>query len=83
MVPEIKIRSGNVLSSQGANTMTKKKGPKMAHPNPALEALTQEFDNIIDRVAEQVDEKELAERERKADEFIEGVRARASRQERA
>ncbi len=64
--------------------MTKKKRPKkMVHPNPALDALTQEFDNIIERVAEQVDEKELAERERKADEFIESVRARASRQERA
>jgi hypothetical protein len=63
--------------------MTKKKGPKMAHPNPALDALTQEFDNIVERVAEQVDEKELAERERKADEFIESVRTRASRQERA
>lgn len=63
--------------------MTKKKGPKMAHPNPALDALTKEFENIIDRVTEQVDEKELAKRERKADEFIESVRSRASRQERA
>lgn len=63
--------------------MTKKKGPQMAHPNPALDALTQEFDEIIDRVADQVDEAELAERERKADEFIETVRARASRRERA
>jgi hypothetical protein len=63
--------------------MTKKKGPQMAHPNRALDALTQEFDNIIERVAEQVDEKEMAERERKADEFIESVRARASRRERA
>jgi hypothetical protein len=63
--------------------MTKKKGPQMAHPNPALDALTQEFENIVERVAEQVDEKELAERERKADEFIESVRARASRRERA
>jgi predicted RNase H-like HicB family nuclease len=47
------------------------------------DALTQEFDNIIERVSEQVDDKELAERERKADEFIESVRARASRRERA
>ncbi len=63
--------------------MTKKKGPQVAHTNPALNALTQEFDEIIKRVSEQVDESELAERERKADEFIESVRARASRQERA
>jgi hypothetical protein len=59
--------------------MTKRKGPQMAHPNPAQEALAQEFDAIIEGVAEQVDESELAERERKADEFIESVRARASR----
>lgn len=64
--------------------MTKKKGPKkMAHPNPALDALAQEFDAIIERVSEEVDESELAERERKADEFIESVRQRASRRERA
>ncbi len=63
--------------------MTKKKEPKMAHPNPALDALTEEFENIIEHAAEQVDEEELAERERKADEFIESVRARASRRERA
>jgi hypothetical protein len=43
---------------------------------PKMDALTQEFDNIIERVSEQVDDKELAERERKADEFIESVRAR-------
>jgi hypothetical protein len=63
--------------------MRKKKGPQVERPNHALDALTQEFENIIERVAEQVDEKELAERERKADEFIESVRARASRRERA
>jgi hypothetical protein len=63
--------------------MTKKKGPQMAHANPALDALTQEFDEIIERVSEQVDESELAEREQKADEFIESVRERASRRERA
>lgn len=63
--------------------MTKKKGPQMAHPNPALDALTHEFDELIDGVAEKVDESEMAERERKADELIENVRARASRRERA
>lgn len=63
--------------------MTKRKGPKMAHPNPALDALTQEFDEIIERASGQVEESELAERERKADKFIESLRGRASRQERA
>jgi hypothetical protein len=63
--------------------MTKKKGPQMAHPNPALEALTKEFDALVEGVAEKVDESELAKRERKADELIERVRERASRRERA
>lgn len=63
--------------------MAKKKGPRMAHPNSAQEALSEEFDKVIEDVAEQVDESELAERERRADEFIESVRARASRRERA
>ena len=44
---------------------------------PKMDALTQEFDNIIERVSKQVDDKELAERERKADEFIESVKSRA------
>lgn len=63
--------------------MTKKKGPQMAHQNPAQEALAHEFDDLIEDAAEQVDEAELAERERKANEVVERVRARASRQERA
>ena len=63
--------------------MTKKKGPKMAHANPALDALKQEFDELIEGVAGKVDESEIAERERKAAELIENVRARASRRERA
>jgi hypothetical protein len=63
--------------------MTKKKEPQMAHANPALDELTKEFDVLIESAAEQVDDEELAERERKADEFIEGVRERASRRERA
>ena len=63
--------------------MTKKKEPQMAHANPALDALTKEFDALVENAAEEVDEAELAERERKADEFIESVRERASRRERA
>ena len=63
--------------------MTKKKEPQMAHANPALDALTSEFDALIEDATEKIDETELAERERKADEFIESVRERASRRERA
>jgi hypothetical protein len=63
--------------------MTKKKEPQMAHANPALVAFSKEFDELIEGVTEKVDEAELAERERKADEFIESVRERASRRERA
>jgi hypothetical protein len=63
--------------------MTKKKGPQVAHPNPAQEALAREFDALIEDAAEQVDEAELEERERKANEVVERVRARASRRERA
>lgn len=63
--------------------MTKKKGPKMAHPNPALEELANEIESLIDVAAESVDEEELAERERKANQIVEDVRERASRRERA
>ena len=55
----------------------------MADANPALDALTKEFDALIEGAADKADEAELAERERKAEEFIEGVRERASRRERA
>lgn len=63
--------------------MTKKKGPQMAHPNPAQEALAQAFDALIEDAADEVEEAELAERERKANEIVANVRARASRRERA
>lgn len=63
--------------------MTKKKEPKMAHPHPAQDALISEIESLIDDAAESVGEEELAERERKANEVVEGVRARVSRQERA
>jgi len=63
--------------------MTKKKGPQMAHPYPAQEALAEEIQSLIDTTTDTVDEGELAERERKANELIEAVRARASRRERA
>ena len=55
----------------------------MAHADPALDALTNEFDALIEGAAEKVSEAEFAERERKADEFIDSVRERASRRERA
>ncbi len=63
--------------------MTKKKEPQMAHANPALDELTKEFNSLVDDAAENASEEELAERERKADEFIENLRDRASRRERA
>lgn len=62
--------------------MTKKKGPQMAHPYPAQDALLSEIESLIESEAE-VDEEELAERERKANEIVENVRARVSRQEKA
>lgn len=55
----------------------------MAHPNPAQEALAQAFDALIEDAADEVEEAELAERERKANEIVANVRARASRRERA
>jgi hypothetical protein len=67
----------------GSYAMTKKKGPQMAHPYPAQEALAQEFDALIEDAAEQVDEAELVNRQRKANEIVETARARASRKERA
>jgi hypothetical protein len=63
--------------------MTKKKGPQMAHPYPAQEALAQELDSLIEEGAEGTDEAELAKREREANEVVENLRARVSRRERA
>ena len=63
--------------------MTKKKEPKMAHSNPAQDALADEFESLIDHGSEGVDDEELAERERKTSEIVENVRARVSRRERA
>jgi hypothetical protein len=63
--------------------MTKKKGPQMAHAHPAEDALISEMESLIDDVAESVDDEELAKREREANEVVENVRARVSRQERA
>jgi hypothetical protein len=60
-----------------------KKGPKMAHAYPAQEALAQEIDALIEDTADGVDEAELAEREKKANEVVESVRVRAGRQRRA
>jgi ElaB/YqjD/DUF883 family membrane-anchored ribosome-binding protein len=62
--------------------MTKKKEPQMAHSHPAQDALVSELQSLIEKEAE-VDDKELAERERKASEVVENVRARVSRRERA
>jgi hypothetical protein len=61
--------------------MTKKKGPQMAHT--AEQDLIGEIESIIDEVSENVDEKELSERERKANQIVENVRERAARRERA
>jgi hypothetical protein len=63
--------------------MTKKKGPQMAHPNPAQDELVNEFESLIDVAAESTNDEELAERERKANKIVEDVRERASRRERA
>jgi hypothetical protein len=63
--------------------MTQKKGPKMAHAYPAQEALAQEIDALIEEAAERVDEAELVEREKRANEVVESARVRASRRERA
>ena len=63
--------------------MTKRRGSKMAHPHPAQDALARELDSLIDDAAESADEEELAEREEKASEVVENVRARVSRRERA
>jgi len=62
--------------------MTKRKGPQMAHSHPAQDALLSEIESLIESEAE-VGEEELAERERKASEIVENVRARVSRKERA
>jgi hypothetical protein len=63
--------------------MSKKKEPQMAHPQPAQEALISEFESLIDGAADQVDENELAKREKEANEVVENVRARVARRERA
>lgn len=55
----------------------------MAHLNPAQDELVNEIESLIDSAVESVDEEELAERERKANQIIEDVRERASRRERA
>jgi ElaB/YqjD/DUF883 family membrane-anchored ribosome-binding protein len=52
----------------------------MANPYPAQEELISEIESLIEDAAESVDEDELAERERKANEVVERVRARVSRQ---
>ena len=61
--------------------MTEKKGPQMAYA--AEEELIGEIESIIDQVSENVDEKELSEREHKANQIVEDVRERAARRERA
>jgi hypothetical protein len=63
--------------------MPKKKGPKMAHPQPAQEALIREMESLIEQGTENLDENEIDQREQKASEIVENARARASRQERA
>jgi hypothetical protein len=64
----------------GSHAMTKKKGPQMTHA--AQDALLNEIQSLIESEPE-VNDEELAERERKATEIVEGVRARVSRRERA
>ena len=61
--------------------MTKKKGPQMAHA--AEDELASEIESLIDEASESVDEQELSDRERKANEVVEDVRERAARRERA
>ena len=61
--------------------MAKKKGSKMAHS--AEQELIGEIESIIDTASEDADEKEMSERERKANEVVESVRERVSRRERA
>jgi ElaB/YqjD/DUF883 family membrane-anchored ribosome-binding protein len=68
------------MDGSGGHAMTKKKGPQMANPSPAQEALISEIESLIEDAAESVDKDELAERERKANEVVERVRARVSRQ---
>ena len=63
--------------------MKKKKEPRMAHPQPAQEALIREFESLLESAADELDEKELAKREREATEIVENVRARVARRERA
>ena len=55
----------------------------MAHLNPALDELASEIESIIDTAADSVDEQELVDRERAANEIVESARDRASRRERA
>ncbi len=61
--------------------MTKKKGSQMAHT--AEQELISEIESIIDNASENADEEEMAERERKANEIVQGVRERVARRERA
>jgi ElaB/YqjD/DUF883 family membrane-anchored ribosome-binding protein len=61
--------------------MTKKKGPQMAHG--AEQELISEIESIIDKASENADEEEMSERERKANEVVQGVRERVARRERA
>jgi ElaB/YqjD/DUF883 family membrane-anchored ribosome-binding protein len=68
------------MDGSGGHAMTRKKGPRMANPYPAQEELISEIESLIEDAAESVDEDELAERERKANEVVERVRARVSRQ---
>ena len=55
----------------------------MEHQYPAQDALAGEIESLIDDAVESVDEKEFEKRERKANEVVENVRARVSRQEKA
>ena len=48
----------------------------MANPYPAQEELISEIESLIEDAAESVDEDELAERERKANEVVESARSR-------
>lgn len=61
--------------------MTKRKGPQMAHT--AEDELLGEIESIIDDASESADEEEMARREQKANEVVEGVRERVARRERA
>ena len=60
-----------------------RKGAQMEHQYPAQDALARKIESLIDGVVESVDEEEFEKRERKANEVVENVRARVSRQEKA